>query len=123
MKGTEEPNNNINKNEKRVSQNLNYNNLSRKREILVKKSKDFFKNRKSISMRYIHRDNKKIKININNNININGNIKEMIKGRESYNNNQIKEKFLENDENPFNKISNDKLLDKKSKNESNKIIL
>ena len=123
MKGREENDNSQNKNEKRVSQNLNYNNVSKKREILVNKSKDFFKNRKSISMRYINQDNKKIKININNNININGNINGIIKGRESYNNYHIKRKILESEGISGDGLEKEKsksnLIDRNSKNESN----
>ena len=81
--------------EKRVSQKLDYNNLSKKREsLLVQKGRDFFKNKKAVSMRHIHDENKKINININHNINISANINE-IKEQNSENYSQMKPKTSE----------------------------
>ena len=67
------------KDEKRVSQKLDFNTISKKREsLMVQKGKDFFKNKKAISMRHIHdEENKKINININHNINISENINQI----------------------------------------------
>ena len=81
--------------EKRVSQKLDYNNLSKKREsLLVQKGRDFFKNKKAVSMRHIYNENEKINININHNINISANINE-IKEQNSEDYSQMKPKTSE----------------------------
>jgi hypothetical protein len=47
------------KKEKRISQNINNIELNKKREKIVPRGIDFFKKRKSISMRHIQKENKK----------------------------------------------------------------
>ena len=74
------------KKEKRISQNINNVELNKKREKIVPRGLDFFKKRKSISMRHIQKDNKKINIYLNNNININTNIKEIKEEKEEFDN-------------------------------------
>ena len=72
------------KKEKRISQNINNIELNKKREKIVPRGIDFFKKRKSISMRHIQKENKKINIYLNNNININTNIKEIKEEKEEF---------------------------------------
>ena len=85
-------------NRKRVSQNIVDNKLNKKREsLMVQKGREFFKNKKAISMRHILKDDKKINININNNININTNINGINQNNDSPDYNTIRPKTLEND--------------------------
>ena len=74
------------KKEKRISQNINNIELNKKREKIVPRGLDFFKKRKSISVRHIQKENKKINIYLNNNININTNIKEIKEEKEEFDN-------------------------------------
>ena len=85
-------------NRKRVSQNIVYNKLNKKREsLMVQKGREFFKNKKAISMRNSQKDDdKKINININNNINISTNINGIKQNNDSPNYNTIRPKTLEN---------------------------
>jgi hypothetical protein len=64
---------------------------------MVQKGREFFKNKKAISMRHIQTDDKKINININNNININTNINGINQNNDSPDYNTIRPKTLEND--------------------------
>ena len=83
------------KKEKRISQNINNIELNKKREKIVPRGLDFFKKRKSISMRHIQKNNKKINIYLNNNININTNIKEIKEEKEEDNCSKNQAKSLE----------------------------
>ena len=98
MNEGEDNNKNSNKDEKRVSQNLEFNNLTKKREsLIVQKGREFFKNKKAVSMKHIHdEEDKKINININHNINISANINQINQEKRSEIVSPRKPKILEN---------------------------